>query len=74
MFREGEFGADAFAGLLDIQIGPIEEPIRLSQSANVLWLKASTLKSDLVDAANFCGISVRNHVRRNILDDLRATA
>ena len=46
MFREGEFGADAFAGLLDIQIGAIEEPICLSQSANVLWLKASTLKSD----------------------------
>ena len=59
---------------LTLRLVAVEEPISLAQSANFLWLKAPTLKSDLVDAANFRRISVRNHERRNILDDLRAAA
>jgi hypothetical protein len=67
-----KFGADVLAGLFDVEIPPIEKTIGFAQGPNFLCVEASTLKANLIDTPDLRGISVGDHVRGDILDDLCA--
>ena len=69
-----KFGSDAFAGLLDVEIGAAEESICLAQGANFVGAESAAFEADLVNSADFRRIAVRNHEWGNVLHDLGATA
>ena len=67
-------GPNGLASLFDVEIGPAEQTISFAQSANLLRVESAAFQTDLVDAADFCRVSIGNHKWGNVLNDLSAAA
>jgi len=72
--RPGKIGGDFFAGLFDVEIRAVEETVGLTECASVLGYEATALESDLIDSTDLGGVTIRNHVGRDVLNNFRAAS
>ena len=72
--RPGKIGSDFFAGLFDVEIRAVEQAVGLTECASVLGYEATALESDLIDSTDLGGVTIRNHVGRDVLNNFRAAS
>ena len=72
--RTGKIGGDFFAGLFHIEIRAVEQAVGLTECASVLGYEATALESDLIDSTDLGGVTIRNHIGRNVLNNFRAAS
>lgn len=73
-FTWRKVAGNLLGGLLHIHFGAVEQPISLAECARVLGKEAAPFHAYLIDASDFGGIAIRDHVGRHVLNDLRASA
>ena len=69
-----KFRPNGFASLFDVEIRPAEQAIGFTQSANLLRLESTAFEANLIDASDFCRVSIGNHKWGNVLNDLGAAS
>jgi len=72
--RTGKDGSDFYAGLFDVEIRAVEQAVGLTKCASVLGYETTALESDLIDSTDLGGVTIRNHVGRNVLNNFRAAS
>ena len=65
--------ADHLAGLFDVEVAPAEQAVGFAQGPDGVRAEPPAFQSNLIDAADFRWIAIRDHKGRHILDDFSAT-